>query len=675
LLGFSPTGFDIGYFSDGTPQIFWNGWTGVGVTLNTEYMTQWRITDGSTYNWYLYNYTSGALLNSQGTTVTSNIRYITFGATEGGSTTVIDWVRVRKYAASEPATTVGAQQTISVCGFSNNTTSSITATPCINMPTNSQIAATIAAHQYFVMNVIQGINYVVKTCSSPAIGNALQLAVYNESTGAQIAWSQSNSGNTCGNAYDAYLTFTSAYSGQVRVLLNNRGDCSLTIPTGIAVLSDVTGGSNSLDVQTAAATDSWTGHIYDGTNVGVAYNGNFANYLGYYSQTESFNETFGGGGNDTYCFGPVNSNGTQRASVLTVTFSVRYRMSSTKHGLYVANLGSDDGGRLAVDGNLIYNNWADQAYSVHSNVLMSLTGSSTLAYDFYENLGGNQVSFQSLTAVLLNNLTTNINQNNCVGSAGSAISGDTYGTLPTGIALSGTGYQWTYSTTPGGTRINISGATGATYTPAPFDTPGTYYVRRNAILSSANNVSPNPYVATNESNAATITINPLSVGGSVTGGTGVCTGTNSTLLTLSGNTGAVQRWQSSPNGSAWTDFANTATTYTATNLTATTYYRAVVKSGACAEASSSAAIVTVNQLPTFSITKTNVSCYGGNDGSITVNILTGTAPYEYSRDNGSNYTAPTISTTYTFNGLNMAGSPYLIRVRDGNTCVSQQTCP
>jgi hypothetical protein len=562
LLGFSPTGFDIGYFSDGTPQIFWNGWTGVGVTLNTEYMTQWRITDGSTYNWYLYNYTSGALLNSQGTTVTSNIRYITFGATEGGSTTIIDWVRVRKYAASEPVATVGAQQTLSVCGFGNNANSSITATPCINMPTNSQTAATIAAHQYFVMNVIQGINYIVKTCSSPTIGNALQLAVYNESTGNQIAWSQSNSGNTCGNAYDAYLTFTPAFSGQVRVLLNNRGDCSSTLPAGIAVLVDIPGGSNTLDVQTTAATDAWTGHIYDATNAGVLYNGTFSNYLGYYAQTETFNETFGNASTDTYCYNVVQSAGTVRASVENVTFSVRYRMSSTKHGLYVVDIGSDDGSRLAIDGTLIYNNWSDQAYSSKPRVLMSLAGSSNLVLDYYESGGGNQLTFQTLTLVLANNLSSNLTQNLCIGNSGSAISGDTYGTLPTGISLSGTGYQWVYGSSSSGPWTNISGATGATYIPstsaAPFNVTGTYYIRRNAtLLSAANNTGVANYIATNLSgNYATLTVDGITATAptTISGTTAICTG-GSTTLTASGGTGGTSsnlNWFSDACESAFT---------------------------------------------------------------------------------------------------------------------------
>ena len=125
---------------------------------------------------------------------------------------------------------------------------------------------------------------------------------------------------------------------------------------------------------------------------------------------------------------------------------------------------------------------------------MSLNGTSSLIYDFYENLGENRVVFQNLTQILAKNLTVNTIQNICLGNSGTAISGDSYGTLPTGINLSGTGYQWAYSTSsPTGPWTDIAGAGATTYTPtttvAPFNVAGTYYIIRKAILSSTNNVS------------------------------------------------------------------------------------------------------------------------------------------------------------------------------------------
>src|SRR5690606_17632491 len=92
-----------------------------------------------------------------------------------------------------------------------------------------------------------------------------------------------------------------------------------------------------------------------------------------------------------------------------------------------------------------------------------------------------------------------------------------------------------------------------------------------------------------------INVSPAPVAGSITpASTNVCAGTNSTLLTLAGNTGTIQ-WQSSPDNSAWTNIVGaTLATYTATNLAATTYYRAVVTSGSCTAVNTASVVVNVS---------------------------------------------------------------------------------
>jgi hypothetical protein len=124
-----------------------------------------------------------------------------------------------------------------------------------------------------------------------------------------------------------------------------------------------------------------------------------------------------------------------------------------------------------------------------------------------------------------------------------------------------------------------------------------------------------------------VDVSPTSIGGSVSGGTTVPEGINNTLLTLSGHTGTVQRWESSLNGSTWILAETTnSTTFSAINLVVTTYYRAVVKNGGCSEVFSSVATVTVQNIPTVttapvtSITHITANS-GGNvssDGGVTV---------------------------------------------------------
>ena len=95
---------------------------------------------------------------------------------------------------------------------------------------------------------------------------------------------------------------------------------------------------------------------------------------------------------------------------------------------------------------------------------------------------------------------------------------------------------------------------------------------------------------------ATVSIDAPSVGGNV-GGTAVITyGSSTGTMTLTGNTGTVQRWEKRYNSGSWTTIINTSATYSETPSSAGTWdYRAVVKNGSCAEANSSELSITVNK--------------------------------------------------------------------------------
>jgi hypothetical protein len=368
--------------------------------------------------------------------------------------------------------------------------------------------------------------------------NGTTLSASGAAAGQVYKWYSASSGGTLlktstNNADNTYTTPVLLATTSYWVAVQNTGGCESARTEVIATFPSI-----SPDDQNQTGTNSWIGHVYDGQN--------FESYYGIITETEQFDEEFGG---DLSCFSINSTFGS--SSIYAQTFSVRYRMNSTKKGLYVVDLGSDDGSRLSVDGTLLFNNWTDQAFTSRPRVLISLDGASSLVYDFNENGGQNRVVFQNLTLVLANNLSNNVTQNICPGNTGSAISGDVYGTLPTGISLSGTGYQWTYSTTPGGTRINITGATGATFTPnaagVPFNSPGTYYVYRNAVLVSSNNTGVTNYTATNESNAATITVNDKPTIAAISAPAALCAdgSLNPTepTVTANGSTVTAQGWQ------------------------------------------------------------------------------------------------------------------------------------
>ena len=105
--GGNPLGFDNGYFFNGTgsqntAQVFWNGAFQATVNRNTDYLSQWLITDGSAYTWKTLNYPALTLVQTNtGTYTSSDIRFISISVTEVAATsTSVDWVRVRKASAS-----------------------------------------------------------------------------------------------------------------------------------------------------------------------------------------------------------------------------------------------------------------------------------------------------------------------------------------------------------------------------------------------------------------------------------------------------------------------------------------------------------------------------------------------------------------------------------------------
>lgn len=414
------------------------------------------------------------------------------------------------------------------CNYGTTVSSGITFTPVIDMTSHvQQVSTTFKSGQHFVMNVIKGLTYQVYTTSSPT--SALKMTVYDEgnASGPVLASSISNAGNSGGNANDVYLSFTSPLSGQVRVMISLQSNCSATTTTGLTVNTNVSGGSNTQDDQTAAGTDSWIGHLYDSQSTTTRLD----NYLGYYAVTglsgdpSSFQEMFGtigtfpSGTNDDATGFNVYSNGNIRAQVLDYTFGVRYRMNSTKRGFYTVTIASDDGVRLSIDGNSVYNHWDDHSPVTNTNMLLSLKGSSSLVLDYYEQGGQNIIGFYNLVQLFSNTLSTNTSQALCKGTSGATITGDDFPTtLPSNITNGG--YQWYYSTPADPTRKIITGANTATFTPiasaAPFNNiVGVYYLYRNATLNSTYNsttvpTSPsgNPYnaSATNESNAVTVRI-------------------------------------------------------------------------------------------------------------------------------------------------------------------------
>ena len=236
-----------------------------------------------------------------------------------------------------------------------------------------------------------------------------------------------------------------------------------------------------------------------------------------------------------------------------------------------------------------------------------------------------------------------------------------------------------YTVTGGGSACGTSVAVGISNS----ETGMSYQLKRNgtatgtavagtgvALAFPNQTVSGTYTVDANNSNAscaqtvvamtgsAVVTIDVPSVGGTVSGSAAKCSSINSGTLTLSGNTGAVVRWESAVSPfSTWTAIANTTLTNNYTNLPATTQFRAVVQNGSCVNVTSSVATVTVSII-NFTGTVQNVSCFGGSNGSLSFTGQGGVAPYTYLWNTGA--------TTNAITGLT-AGS-YSCTITDAVGC-------
>jgi hypothetical protein len=161
-----------------------------------------------------------------------------------------------------------------------------------------------------------------------------------------------------------------------------------------------------------------------------------------------------------------------------------------------------------------------------------------------------------------------------------------------------------------------------------------------------------------------IEVNPVTVGGTISGGTTVCLGNISGTLTLTGYTGTILNWQSAVAPfTSWTDIPNTAFTYDAGQLLQTTKYRALIQSGSCASLTSEEAIETVN-LTTIGGTVTSGStiCYGNTSGALTLNGNVGNvikwqssiSPFTLWSDisnSGNDYTSGVLTQTTKFRAV------------------------
>jgi gliding motility-associated-like protein len=458
---------------------------------------------------------------------------------------------------------------------------------------------------------------------------------------------------------------------------------------GVAIIPEYTIGTTGIEVISSPGVDLYGSFPTIPTINGYAYN--YSVKIGSTATSYDLRASSGGGGSTpggftraisyvinvpagspsvpytmTYAYAMVLENGTHNSSVqplFKATLQTKDSIiSCASPQYYLPTFGNTSGngtGATLDSATAIANGFSNSPVAFLSHSGNNGTGSGTLLYDVWTK-GWTEVTFD-LSPYRGQQVTLTFEADNCTPGAhfayayvalrnlcaGLKISGDsvtcanspaTYSVPSLGDAI----YDWQV---PQGWTI-LSGASSNIIQVTPGANKG-YIVAHE--LNGCANLRDSLFVSTR----------PPTVAGAVMSSTTVCSGSNSTLLHLNGQTGSILKWLYSTDGTNWNSINNTTPSYAGINLTTTTQYKALVQNGGgCSIDSSAPATIVVDSRskggaisPNYSYICTNQPLGGlltlaGSNGSI-VNWQSSTDSSQW-----KSFVPPNSSNTYTVNTLN-----------------------
>lgn len=539
----------------------------------------------------------------------------------------------------------------------------------------------VKAGQYVIVDVIKGYKY---TFSIPDVFSSFNENLTILDTSNKNLSPPYNATGPTGTS----IVWPASFSGQVKVLLSS--SCANSGATGGTMTLVQNSIGNGQDSRTAAGNNTWIGHVYQAGGETPEPFTDATKYAGYYTiPTETFDTDFGG---NYTCF-PVFSNGTQRASIYTEGFAVRYRMNSTREaGCYFIKITGDDGVRLTINNSTtpVFNRWQEQGATTYDYVLVNVPANPTFTLDYYENAGDNRVSFDikkfDPSANKIYDKTTNLTTLNFCNGGNPGIIGGSFQynsgdeTMPNPYI----NFLW-YVSTNGGTSYSLAPGTNnlRTYTPPALGANTTtsdvvYLYKRIATINTS--TVPGATCTFAESNIVTIINSPAVV---ITGQPQpliICEGQTGSFTVATSNTNATYQWQYANNTAGpWTN-TNSVTELTGHNTNKLTlsnaplsynsfYLRCVVTNGACFLTSNTPQL-TVNPTPSIPtvVNSKNITCTL-TKGSIDLSGLP-SGSWTITQSGTTGATINGSGTTYTVS--NLSSGNYQFSVKSGN-CTSNST--
>jgi len=211
-------------------------------------------------------------------------------------------------------------------------------------------------------------------------------------------------------------------------------------------------------------------------------------------------------------------------------------------------------------------------------------------------------------------------------------------------------------------KLTVNAVPGATYSwTGPSGTGFTSTQREPTIngvkLTDAGQYTVKVTIPTGcatQTKTVNVSITNKSIGGILSGSASVCSGSNTGTVTLSGQTGNIQGWDSASSASGpWYGITSTSNSRPFLDLSGTTLYRVLVKNGVCPVDTSTNAIVTVTPASYGgSVIGADTVCAGSNSGSLYVTGAVGNIERWESSTNGFLWTSiVNRSTIQSYNNL------------------------
>lgn len=224
------------------------------------------------------------------------------------------------------------------------------------------------------------------------------------------------------------------------------------------------------------------------------------------------------------------------------------------------------------------------------------------------------------------------------------------------LTLAGyTGYPdyWQYSTDGGGIWTNISDTTNS-YNYSGLTQTTAYRVHLDGGFC------PDGW-----SPWAVITVDDTTFAGFTVGNATVCATSNSGIINLTGNNGSIIDWESSVDGTNWVSMGGvTSSTIGYSNLTATTFYHAIVQNGVCPPDTAGVVTITVDAPPTAGLVATDTSVCYGSSGTLTLTGFSGSIQYWIATTGSGTSTIIDTDNIYAYGGLTETTS-YAVVLQNG----------